>query len=412
MNEFKKLFGNLKKNNRSPGSDYTGTVTKVENDTAYVQLTGSEITDTPAAMSIDAKPGDKVRVRICNGRAWITGNDTAPPTNDTKSIRQLQQASDDNDKRVNRIQKAVDETAGIAANTNQYFWFTEEGSDTGAHITEKPRKEFLEDPENGGGNLLARSNGLAMRVGLKEMARVTLDGFDVFSTGGITIGHIGYGDVTMSDGTVGPGPYYTLGFRDSYSNIGYMSAVIGVGAATAFRSIGMNGGRANGQFSLACGTGSQADSDDQIVIGRYCDPDADGKYVFIIGTGSDVNNLKNGVTVDWNGNIVSDATPTSSSLTTTLSGGSNYRNACTRKGDMVNVVFHRANFTAWNFSGAFAKMPTGYRPRVVQYVPGAAYTGGAWVPTYFSISTNGDISCAYAPGSSCTHIQFCGTFMI
>lgn len=403
------------KRSRSPGSDYTGVVTKVEGGTAYVQLTGSEITDTPAALSIDAKPGDRVRVRISNGRAQLTGNDTAPPTNDTKAIRQLQKDSDKHGQTINHMQKQVDETAGIAANTNQYFWVTEEGSDTGVHITEKPRKEFLADPDNGGGNLLGRSNGIAMRVGLKEMAQVSLKGFDVYTPGGILIGHIGYGPVTMSDGTTGDGPFYTLGFRHTGSNVGYLSCVIGTGEATAFRSIALNAGKANGQASVACGSGSQADSDDQVVIGRYCDPDANGNYVFIIGTGTDVNNLKNGVTVDWNGDLVTAATPKSGSLSTTLSGGSNYKNVCTKKGDMVNVAFHRANFTAWNMSGPFATLPAGYRPKVVQYVPGAVFANSTWLSTYFSISANGAVSIGYNPagsGSTCTHIWFSGTFII
>lgn len=73
------------------------------------------------------------------------------------------------------MQKAVDETAGLAANTNQHFWVTEEGSDTGAHITEIPRKQFIADPEHGGGNLLARSNGIAIRDGLTELASMTAD---------------------------------------------------------------------------------------------------------------------------------------------------------------------------------------------------------------------------------------------
>ena len=416
MNEFKKLFGVIREKNKSPGSDYTGTVTKVERGTAYVQLTGSEITDTPAVMSIDAKPGDRVRVRIRNGKAWITGNDTAPPTNDTKAIQNLQQTSGSHDKTINHMQKQVDETAGIAANTNQYFWFTEEGSDTGAHITEKPRKEFLADPENGGGNLLARSNGIAMRVGMKEMSRVSQDGFDVLSPGGIVIGHIGYGDVIMSDGTTGSGPFYTLGWRSTGSNVGYLSAVIGgSGKATAFNSVAMCTGEANGQRSIACGTYSVADSDDQVVIGKFCEPDANGNYAFIIGTGTGVSDKKNGVTVDWNGNIVSAATPMSGSLSTTLTGGSNYRNSCTRKGDMVNVMFHRANFNAWNMSGSFATLPAGFRPKVVQYVQGAVFSGGSWITTYFSISANGTVSVGYNPAGSsatCTHIWFCGTYII
>lgn len=68
----------------------------------------------------------------------------------------------------------------IASDTAQYFWFTSEGTDTGAHITEVPREEFLSDPANGGGNLLARSNGIAVREGLNEMA--------VFGTNGMQVG--------------------------------------------------------------------------------------------------------------------------------------------------------------------------------------------------------------------------------
>lgn len=86
MNGIGRIINLLRKETPSPGTDYTGTVTKVENGTAYVRLTGSEITDTPVALSIDAKPGDKVRVRVCNGRAWVTGNDTLPPSNDKKEV--------------------------------------------------------------------------------------------------------------------------------------------------------------------------------------------------------------------------------------------------------------------------------------------------------------------------------------
>lgn len=72
------------------GSDYTAKVTKVEGQTAYVQITGSDIADTPVAKSVSCKPGDMVRVRVVDGKAWITGNDTEPPADsrlaeDTKS---------------------------------------------------------------------------------------------------------------------------------------------------------------------------------------------------------------------------------------------------------------------------------------------------------------------------------------
>lgn len=85
MSAFDDLVKMFKKEKRS-GSDYTGTVTRVEGNTAYVQLTGSDIADTPVAMSISAKPGDKVRVRVSNGKAHLTGNDTLPPSNDQEEV--------------------------------------------------------------------------------------------------------------------------------------------------------------------------------------------------------------------------------------------------------------------------------------------------------------------------------------
>jgi hypothetical protein len=51
-----------------------------------VQIAGSDISDTPVALSINADVGDRVRVRVANGKAWITGNDTLPPSNDKKEV--------------------------------------------------------------------------------------------------------------------------------------------------------------------------------------------------------------------------------------------------------------------------------------------------------------------------------------
>lgn len=64
----------------------------------------------------------------------------------------------------------------IAEDTNQYFWHTESGTDTGVHITEIPQEDFIADPQNGGGNMLARSNGIAVRDGLTELASFSADG--------------------------------------------------------------------------------------------------------------------------------------------------------------------------------------------------------------------------------------------
>lgn len=80
----------------------------------------------------------------------------------------------------------------IAGNTDQYFWFAGTGTDTGAHITEVPKNTFLADPTHGGGNLIARSNGIAARNGLTELATFGANGSQI----GVSTGrHI---DITSS----------------------------------------------------------------------------------------------------------------------------------------------------------------------------------------------------------------------
>ena len=74
---------------------------------------------------------------------------------------------------IRALREKVIDTETIAGNTNQYFWFTETGTDTGAHITEIPQEEFTDpNSENyhAGYNALFRSIGFAIRNGLVELA--------------------------------------------------------------------------------------------------------------------------------------------------------------------------------------------------------------------------------------------------
>ena len=108
MTAFEKLFGLIRKNEKRTGSDYTATVTRVKDGTAYVQITGAEITDTPVAMSVDAKAGDQVRVRVNGGKAWLTGNDTRPPNDSTADLEKVSNATDNLQKSVGSLEKTVD----------------------------------------------------------------------------------------------------------------------------------------------------------------------------------------------------------------------------------------------------------------------------------------------------------------
>ena len=148
--------------------DTQAVVEQIEDGVVWVRIPGGD-TSTPVEMTVDAKEGDTVQVRVSGGTAFLVGNATAPPTDDTVAV-QAQEVAEGAAEAAERAVQEASEAATIAGNTNQYFWHTEEGTDTGAHITEIPQDEFLADPENGGGNLLARSNGIAVRDGLEEIA--------------------------------------------------------------------------------------------------------------------------------------------------------------------------------------------------------------------------------------------------
>lgn len=102
----------LKKALTTTGSDYTATVTRVDGNTAYVQMSGSEIADTPVSMTINANVGDKVRVRVANGRAWITGNDTAPPADNRPVVEMIEKNNQgliETEAKYSRIDQSIDE---------------------------------------------------------------------------------------------------------------------------------------------------------------------------------------------------------------------------------------------------------------------------------------------------------------
>lgn len=116
-------------------------VLRVENGMAYVHIPGGA-PETPARETIACKVGDIVQVRLENGKASLTGNRTAPPTDDTKAEEAAQLAE--------AAGEAADEAQETADNIKQYFWFKNgKGSEAGAHVTEIPAKDFMRNPSGG-----------------------------------------------------------------------------------------------------------------------------------------------------------------------------------------------------------------------------------------------------------------------
>lgn len=164
--------------------DTSATVTRVENGVAYVHIPGG-VDETPVKLTVDAQAGDEVQIRVGGGQAWIVGNATAPPT-DNKVANKVASDLSITSKIVQTVKTVAERAARIAGNTSQYFWHTETGTDTGAHITEIPQEDFLADPSNGGGNLLLRSNGIAVRDGLTELATFAAGLIQMGESGGWT----------------------------------------------------------------------------------------------------------------------------------------------------------------------------------------------------------------------------------
>lgn len=71
--------------------DTEAEVVRVDIDTVWVKIPGG-VDETPAQKTVNAKVGDRVQVRVSGGRAFLVGNGTNPPTDDTKANEASYQA--------------------------------------------------------------------------------------------------------------------------------------------------------------------------------------------------------------------------------------------------------------------------------------------------------------------------------
>ena len=98
---------------KTKGYDTQATVTRVEDGKAWVHIPGG-VMETPAELTIDAKPGDNVMVRVAGGRAFLLGNATNPPTDDATAKEALSNAVDALQSAVN-ARRAADSAEASAA---------------------------------------------------------------------------------------------------------------------------------------------------------------------------------------------------------------------------------------------------------------------------------------------------------
>lgn len=84
VKDFQKALNESDKR-KTTSYDTVATVRRIDGDTAWVHIP-SGIDETPVKLTVDAQKGDTVQVRVGGGKAWITGNATRPPTDDTTAI--------------------------------------------------------------------------------------------------------------------------------------------------------------------------------------------------------------------------------------------------------------------------------------------------------------------------------------
>lgn len=82
LNEFVKEIASAMKESKTKPYDTVAKILRVDEKTAYVHIDGGA-DETPAQMAINCKTGDTVKIRVSGGKAWVTGNITAPPTDDS-----------------------------------------------------------------------------------------------------------------------------------------------------------------------------------------------------------------------------------------------------------------------------------------------------------------------------------------
>lgn len=186
MNKIEDLVKEIAPAKEERPKTYTAEVSHTDEEgVVWVRLPGAD-QDTPtASTSAEVKMGDTVTVEWRNNKLYIAGNYTNPSAGVTR-VRKAEQTAEKAMSDAETAQAAADsaqeaatQAITIAGDTDQHFWFTETGADTGAHITEATQEDFLADPTNGGGNLLARSNGIAVRDGLAELASFSASGAQI-----------------------------------------------------------------------------------------------------------------------------------------------------------------------------------------------------------------------------------------
>lgn len=185
------------KQSKTKAYDTVAEVLRVDEKTAYVHIDGGA-DETPAQMTINCKEGDSVKIRVSGGRAWLTGNLTSPPTDDTaaneanktvtkvkKSYENFKYATNEN---FNSQEDKIAEAAKVATNFMKYI----EGLGL---VVGDMRGNTL------GQNALLDANGMCVRNNNSEIVRFGITDIKVVNEDGDPV-YSGAGSVVKSQNNI------------------------------------------------------------------------------------------------------------------------------------------------------------------------------------------------------------------
>ena len=358
MNIARKLVDALKTKKQPSAYDTPAVVNRIEGSTAWVRIAGG-VDETPVQKTIDAKAGDAVNVRISGGKAWITGNGTAPPTDDWMAILVSNHLEE-----TNQTVSIVAEIAAEAGTKATYYISQIDGYD-GICVHEAGVTDDMVniDANNHAINIVRDGNivaafGPVTTIGNPSGVHNELAAgyMNILNEFGGEVAHFGFDHAMDEEGTTdNKYPFTTLG-RRGYGDIGGFSVAEGNGIraagyashaegndimvskeyflegvghvqSSAVEAIGHashaegegtltigegahaegSGSVALGNYSHASGEGTVAGGRAQFVVGRDNVQDGeytyrDGTYVFIVGNGG--NGIRsNALAVEWNGDL-------------------------------------------------------------------------------------------------------------
>lgn len=185
------------KESKTKPYDTVAKVLRVDEKTAYVHIDGGA-DETPAQMAINCKTGDTVKIRVSGGKAWLTGNITAPPTDDSVAIKANKTATkvkksyenfkDVTEENFSSQEDKISEAAKVATNFMKYI----EG--LGLVVGDMRGNEL-------GQNALLDANGMCVRNNNSEIVRFGITDIKVVNEDGDPV-YSGAGSVVKSQNNI------------------------------------------------------------------------------------------------------------------------------------------------------------------------------------------------------------------